>query len=318
MVRKLFILVSILTVYVFPQSLKVKAYTDTSDYYIGDYIRYTISVEHDKNTVIGIPSVKDSVKQLELISTSQPVEKEENGRIVTEYQFIFSQYDSAEVTIPSIPVRYKGIKPGEKVSWNDTTLPAVATAPVYISIHKLKVDTQEEIKDVKQPLTIPLDWKLILLWVLIGLIVIAAMIFVYIRFIKKKKGELREVPKIILPPDVEALNSLKELEAKQLWQKGMVKEYHSEITEIIRLYFEKRFKLPALELTTSEVNMLLKLKSGASSIIELTNDFLNNADLVKFAKYQPANNVNEEMMLQAKEIIEKTRAGKVVEAQNVQ
>ena len=84
------------------------------------------------------------------------------------------------------------------------------------------------------------------------------------------------------------------------------KEYHSNITGIVRNYFEERFKLPALELTTTEQMQQLKKVSAAEIIFEETNKFLNNADLVKFAKFIPIASVNEEMMKQAKEIVNKT------------
>ncbi|MCW8996874.1 MAG: hypothetical protein OQK77_13755, partial [Psychromonas sp.] len=92
----------------------------------------------------------------------------------------------------------------------------------------------------------------------------------------------------------------------QLWQKGKVKEYHSNITGIIRGYFEERFNLPALELTTAEQMQQLRNVSAAGNILETTNQFLNNADLVKFAKFNPLPSVNDEMMKQAKDIVTKT------------
>jgi hypothetical protein len=50
----------------------------------------------------------------------------------------------------------------------------------------------------------------------------------------------------------------------------------------------------------------LKNVSSAESILNITNEFLNNADLVKFAKFQPLPSVNETMMKQAKEIVNQT------------
>ena len=86
----------------------------------------------------------------------------------------------------------------------------------------------------------------------------------------------------------------------------MIKEYHSRITEIIRKYFDERFNLHAMELTTNEVMDLLRTKNEAQVIFDITNDFLNNADLVKFAKFQPMSSINEEMMKQAFSIVNKT------------
>jgi len=111
---------------------------------------------------------------------------------------------------------------------------------------------------------------------------------------------------IRIPAHVRALSALDNLENEKLWQKGMVKEYHSNITGIIRGYFEERFNLPALELTTSEQMQQLKRVRTAENILSITNEFLNNADLVKFANFIPLPSVNEAMMKQAKEIVNST------------
>jgi hypothetical protein len=57
------------------------------------------------------------------------------------------------------------------------------------------------------------------------------------------------------------------------------------------------------------VNALRK-RRGTETIVEDTSSFLSNADLVKFAKYQPLASVNEEMMRQAEEIVQKTKEDK--------
>ncbi|MEJ2615782.1 MAG: hypothetical protein P8Z35_12550, partial [Ignavibacteriaceae bacterium] len=155
---------------------------------------------------------------------------------------------------------------------------------------------------------IPLDWKYILMWILIVLIILGTAFYFYSRYKKKKMAEVKKVKKVIQkPPHVIAMYELRALEQQQLWQKGMIKEYHSKITEIIRRYFQDQFYLPALELTTSEVMQYLKQVRRANIIIDITYDFLSNADLVKFAKFKPMASINEEMMKQATEIVQKTK-----------
>jgi aspartate carbamoyltransferase regulatory subunit len=65
--------------------------------------------------------------------------------------------------------------------------------------------------------------------------------------------------------------------------------------------------LPALELTTGEAVAMLKGRRETEEVVEITEKFLSNADMVKFAKYQPMESVNREMMVQAKEIVERTK-----------
>ncbi len=123
---------------------------------------------------------------------------------------------------------------------------------------------------------------------------------------KRKKLTPKKKVVVKLPAHAIALNSLNSLQEKKLWQQGLIKEYHSEITEIIRKYFEERFNLPALELTTSEATQLLRQRKEAGPVLDITYDFLTNADMVKFAKFEPMASVNEEMMKQAYEIVNKT------------
>ncbi len=283
---------------VFAQSVTATASTDKSNYLVGDYIHFKIRIEYNKGTFVYPPALKDTLANVTMIKREEPVTKEKDGKIIKTYSYILSGYDSVGVTIPPIPVLYKNAK--------DTTVNTAYTNKVNFTIRTVKINPKAGIKDVKKPIKIPLDWLLILMWILIILIVAGIIYYLYIRYKKKKEG-IKPVRKIIvLPPHVEALNALHQLEEKKLWQQGKIKEYHSEITEIIRRYFEKRFELPALELTTSEAMELLNNKKESEPIREITYNFLTNADLVKFAKFSPVGSVNEEMLKQAYAIVNKT------------
>ena len=295
---KIFIILFLAVVDLSAQSISVLASVDSSDYLVGDYITYTLEVRADKNVTVTTPSIRDSLKKVEVIKELKTLSRETEKSKSRTYGFIISYYDSGSVTISSIPVKYK---------LNGTNEEKIALSnPVTFNVHTVEVQQQADIKDVKEPLTIPLDWKFILLIALLVLIILAVAYYFYRRY-KKKKAQQPIKRKIIkIPAHVRALNALDKLENEKLWQKGEVKEYHSEITGIIRNYFEERFNLPALELTTSEQMQQLNKVSAAENILTTTNEFLNNADMVKFAKFQPLPSVNETMMKQAKEIVTNT------------
>lgn len=284
----------------FAQGVSAKAFTDSLNYQVGDYINLIIQVEHNKNVSISNPVLSDSTSKVEIIKRESPEVENHNGNMITTFRFIISKYDSGNVTIPPIPVLYR-VKGNQE-------LQTAYTNEVNFTVHTLKIIPGGEIKDVKAPIKIPLDWKEILIWALIILIILGIAFYFYQRYKKKKNQETAKVKKIIQkPPYVIAMYELRALEQQQLWQKGMIKDYHSRITEIIRRYFQDQFYLPALELTTSEVMQYLKQVRRAEIIINTTYNFLSNADLVKFAKFKPMASVNEEMMKQAVEIVEKTK-----------
>lgn len=308
MVKKVLFILQIIFFYTisnFAQGISARAFTDTTAYTVGDYINYTIKVQNDKNVKVFAPVVKDSLQNLDIIKIDKPVVSQKDGKELTTFKYILSKYDSAGVTIPQIPVKYKTAK--------DTAIQTVYTNPVSFTVRTLKVNMKKDIKDVKAPMEIPLNWISILIWALIIFVVLGLLYFLYRKYWKKQPAEViqRKAPK--KPAHVIALHSLSELEEKKLWQNGLIKEYHSSITEIIRRYFEDRFNLPALELTTSESMEILKHRKEAEPILEITHNFLTNADMVKFAKYTPLTSVNEEMMKQAYEIVNKTIPARTIE-----
>ncbi|PIE99005.1 MAG: hypothetical protein CR961_01375, partial [Polaribacter sp.] len=109
---------------------------------------------------------------------------------------------------------------------------------------------------------------------------------------------VEEKPKI--PPYELAIQELKALDEKLLWQNNKIKEYYSELTDILRTYIEDEFGVPALESTSDEIVKKLSRLHRKKQIIA-PNETLNRlskllqtSDLVKFAKMKPLSDEIEE------------------------
>ena len=279
------------------QAVHIFATTDTTEYIVGDYIDYSLEMKYPKGYNVVVPVVKDSINNLVFIKYGK-MDKQEDGNEIKEVRhYIFSKYDSAAVTIPSFKIAY---------TVNGGTPVYVKVNPVDIVVKTIEVDDKADIQDIKAPKRIPLDWLLISVIALLVLALLVAGYFIYRYYKSKKAGEVTETVKVILPPHKVALTKLQELEEKKLWQQGKIKEYHSEITGIIRSYFEDNFGFAAMEMTTKEIIENLKAKNVPTKVIITTEEFLANADMVKFAKFEPMPKVNEEMMKEAYLIVEET------------
>jgi hypothetical protein len=288
---------------VYPQSITARAYADKTNYEVGDYVNYSIEISHNQDLRIFNPALNEFVKDIEIIKTEEPVVEENQGVKKIIYHYIISKYDSADVTIPSIPVSYQ--------MGSDTSSLKIYTNPVQFTVRTLSVATSAEIKDVKPPIVLPMDLLTILL-ILLGIVFLILLgLYLYRRNQKKKQKKVERKRIYIVPPHAKALAELHALEEKKLWQQGLVKEYHSSITEIIRRYFEDRFRILALESSTTEILEQLTRVVMPENIFDTVKGFLMNADLVKFAKYKPLPAVNEEMMRQAIDIVEYTVPAKV-------
>ena len=66
-----------------------------------------------------------------------------------------------------------------------------------------------------------------------------------------------------------------------------MKDYYTELTDIVRVYIEDRFEVAAVEMTTDEIMQGMKQTNAGQSSMEKLGKTLVLADLVKFAKEQP-------------------------------
>lgn len=144
-------------------------------------------------------------------------------------------------------------------------------------------------------------------YLLIGLL---AAFGIY-KFLTRKKDETKVVeaePEVIIPAHEIAIEKLNALKHKELWQKGEIKAYQSELTFIIREYLENRYEVKALESTTDQILKALKEVDFDQSNKDNLRDILTMADLVKFAKAKPGESIHETFMSNAIELIKKTKS----------
>lgn len=128
-------------------------------------------------------------------------------------------------------------------------------------------------------------------------------------FLFKKKTQEEElvlIEKPVAPAHYHAIKKLEKLKAEELWKVGQDKEYQTELTYSIREYLENRFDINALESTTGEIKASLKDEVTAEQETELL-EILQIADLVKFAKAKPSEDINEDFLRRAFAFVSSTK-----------
>lgn len=132
------------------------------------------------------------------------------------------------------------------------------------------------------------NWR----WITAIAIILAVLLFSWILLRKRGKNSPDRIAKLeeIIPPDVRALRLLDALIAKDLVNRGEIKQFYDRISEILRDYIEGRYGLHAPERTTEEFLEELRVKPGVFSKqhLLLLNAFMKHTDLVKFARVIPA------------------------------
>jgi hypothetical protein len=264
------------------------AVLDTNSILIGEQINFSISNTIGETEVW--PTYEEFLVEGVEIILEGKLDTTEN---LISQNFIITAWDSGSYYLPPI-----------SFSANSKT------EGLLLNVQTIILEEGAELKDIKQPMEAPIGWSDIWPW-LVGIIVLTLIVFLLKKYVfNKKEKERIEKPEVIIPADITALQQLTKLDKAQLWQGGGVKEYHSELSEIIRRYTENRFNFIALELATDEIIRELKSKVNNEQLASITI-LLQRADLAKFAKSKPDEYENKESMQLAKHFVGQTKEKKV-------
>lgn len=321
---KLIILFLVLSLQVTAQ--KVEVSSDTNAILIGEQVKLNLNYQLPSDHIGLFPVFKDTITSyLEIVSASSidTLINQEEGTQTLSQQLIITSFDTGYHIIPPLPfgLLVKG----------DTTYQILQSEPLLLNVFTVEVDTTKDIKPITRPLAEPYTLGEILPWVLmvflIGLIIFT--IFYFVKMKKKNKPLFKKKEKPALPAHEQAILDFEQLRLKKLWQQGLLKEYHTELIDIIREYIERRYGIQAAEMVSFEILKSLKKETINQQATNKLRASLELADLVKFAKSGASalendsslNNcmdfVNETKHIQViEDKIEETKAGK--EESNVQ
>ena len=166
----------------------------------------------------------------------------------------------------------------------------VSTPPVKVRVEaRLDPSSGELPQAGNDPPLALLDtnWTLIILLVGLGIALVSGLLtLVAVRYVARLpvRGPRPPPPR---PAHEIAYERLGELDAAGLLARGDYKELTFGLSEILREYLGNRYGLEALEMTTSQLTeQMMRLGPAGLSIYEL-EAFLQQTDLVKFAKVTP-------------------------------
>ena len=278
MKNKIFILyTSLLTAVVFAQQKQVMTSIDKTKNKIGAEFKLTLKTAVDTAAKVSFPNPKN-FGAFEVIASYQIDTLKNGARYELVKKYGLTQFDSGKYTIPKVTVLINN-----KPFFSDS---------IRVEVDNVVVDTlKQKMYDIKPiaEVTSSKSWIWKLLLTLLLLAGFGTFVYWYLKIRQKKKIE----EELYKTPIEKATSLLNSLEKKQLWQKGEVKAYYSELTDIARNYIEEAIEIPAMESTTTELidalrkASLKKKMSLSQETIENLERVLKQADLVKFAKSKP-------------------------------
>ena len=165
------------------------------------------------------------------------------------------------------------------------------------------VNAITDIHEIRGPVAIPGEW--LWLWLLLGAVLLVALIVGGLRFFLNRKRTPVTPPR---PAWERALEAIEKIEKAGYVQKGLIKEYYSELSGVVRWYIEERLDVRAPEMTTEEFIHAVRFSDKLTNAQQgFLRDFLNASDMVKFAKFVPTPEEMFRALRLARVFVEETR-----------
>ena len=109
------------------------------------------------------------------------------------------------------------------------------------------------------------------------------------------------------PAEEVALEKLDVIRQDKIWQEGRTKQYHTELTDVIREYIGRRFMIQSSEKTSDEtLRALQPVMTEQKDLFQSLKQMLQLADLVKFAKWTTTPDENERSLRTAYDFVKET------------
>lgn len=302
-------------------AIVVSASIDSTMLMIGDQTAMHLQVTQEANERVELPVFGEMLQEgIEIVDRSAiDTTTLPDGRLQLHQELTLTSFKDSLFAIQ--PIAFVS---GEDSFWTD---------PLALNvIQPFEVDSSLAITDIKDIERAPIWWWGIIRWILLGLLIAGLAVggwYLWKWYEKRRKPEEEEVnPELLRPADEVALEKLDEIKAAKIWKDGKVKQYQTELTDVVREYIGRRFGVQSTEKTSDETLRELKpilldvqsdkvqgTKEEGKALYEKLRKMLQLADLVKFAKWHTTPDENEQALTTAYEFVNET---KEVQSDNVQ
>lgn len=263
---------------------------------VGDTFTYTLTLSKDQPyDGIVFPDSADFASPFEIRSQQRFQVTDFKDSLIYNVQF----FGTEDATIPALPVQL--------INGTDTT--TVRTNPVPVRFKTVLQSEEEGFRPLKPIFDFAAAW-----WpyIIALLLLLAAAWYLYSLY-KEKGLEPKPVarqeysPTPFQDPLNKLGNILSQLKGYTFSSEQDYKLFYINLGDSIREYFEDLYHIPALESTSREILYELKRRAIDEELIDKTKAVLQEADMVKFAKFTPTEAQAEKALDKADAFLKRAR-----------
>lgn len=284
-----------------PVKWEISATVDKKEIQVAEPLTVSVTVRHPAGAEFFL-AAGQSLLPLEVL---ERMDEPSDSTTETHVKLRVAAYRlPGEIALPPIKVEYRDPSdPSGKLA-------QLSTAPIPIKLVTSLTPDVTDIHDLKGPiedLPVPSRWGR-LWWLLVALAVAVAAYLLYRRLRRKRVDLALPAPAPPLPPpELEAEQALRALAQARLLEQGRVKEFYTQLAEIVKRYGGRRFEVAYLERTTAEILWELRKARVGGEWVDALAALLEPSDLVKFARVIPESEDSQRMLSQAFRFVDNTR-----------
>jgi hypothetical protein len=277
----------------------------------------TVSIEFEEGVEIDKPLFGDTLGDFKILDIQEPLPKAREGREIVRQIVTLEPSAAGKFTLDPIEATFRDKRPA-----GDGQTQSLATKPLAVEIVSAYAMEKPSLDDLREPSApVALPWRVPIWAWLIGCVALALAVvgIILYRRGRKEKALLAHV----LSPEEMAQLELNKLAASGAMETD-VKAFYVELTAIVRRFIERTTGIRAPEQTTEEFLREISKKNsplpmgegqGVRAIVGLNSngrlpsdnrispsalkEFLESADLVKFAAHRPRREDIEESLRRA-------------------
>lgn len=277
--------------------VRVSSSLDKAIITVGDLITYTLEVEAPEGSQVAMPQPGAELGGFIIRDYQTPPAQKRGANLVQALTYQITAYTTGTLEIPPLPVMVKlpnGVVLG------------LVTEAVQIRVIPVSNPDDLEIREVKPPVLIPINWRPYYLYggSALGFLLLAGGVVWYLL---RWRPRPEEMPAPVKPAYELFQEELHLLLSLRLLEAGEVEAFYTKLSEIVRRYLALRYRIYALEYTTTEILEHLRGKGLETRAFSRVQWLLEETDLVKFARYVPAPEAQKEIAEKARELVEWTR-----------
>ncbi len=248
---------------------------------LSDEPTLTLTVEHEEGVDIELPPFGEAVGEFAVLDFQTPLPESRGGRQVQRQIYRLEPPRSGQLTIDPISVTFTDTRPqgdGNRITVETEALPITIT-----SIIDDEAPTLDDLKPATGPVSLGAS-RAWVWWSLGSVVALAGASGVGLWWLRRCRLVVEEQT---ISPEQLASDSLRRLMAENLAERD-VKQFYVRLTGIVRRYIESTKGIHAPEQTTEE--FLREIGRGQTFSLDergRLKDFLESADLVKYAAHQP-------------------------------